>query len=157
MSFTLKEVNLTSVIFESARMVGVEWREGQKKRILSRLHTQQEPSTGLSLNNPEILTWGKIKRRMLNQLSHQGLQEWFIYSSYICMHTTIQNILFFFFKDFIYLFMRDIGKREKQAPFREPDVGLDSRTLRSWRDPKALTKKLIQLLFHILFPKITIW
>ena len=37
-----------------------------------------------------------------------------------------------FFKDFIYLFMRDKEKksqrhrqREKQAPCREPDVGLD--------------------------------
>ena len=31
-----------------------------------------------------------------------------------------------FFKDFIYLFMRDTEKeREKQAPCREADVGLD--------------------------------
>ena len=41
--------------------------------------------------------------------------------------------LFFFFKDFIYLFMRDRERerqrhrqREKQAPCREPDVGLNS-------------------------------
>ena len=41
---------------------------------------------------------------------------------------------FFFFKDFIYLFMRDTQRdrkaerhrqREKKAPCREPDVGLD--------------------------------
>ena len=41
-------------------------------------------------------------------------------------------LFFFFFKDFIYLFMRDTERqrqryrqREKQAPCREPDVGLD--------------------------------
>ena len=43
-------------------------------------------------------------------------------------------IFFFFFKDFIYLFMKDTEKererrrhrqREKQAPCREPDVELD--------------------------------
>ena len=46
---------------------------------------------------------------------------------------------FLFFKDFIYLFMRDTERdrerergrdrqREKQAPCREPDVGLDPRS-----------------------------
>ena len=41
----------------------------------------------------------------------------------------------FFFKDFIYLFMRHREReaekhrqREKQAPCRDPDVGLDSRS-----------------------------
>ena len=37
---------------------------------------------------------------------------------------------FFFFKDFIYLFIRDRERhthrqREKQASYRQPDVGLD--------------------------------
>ena len=43
------------------------------------------------------------------------------------------SFLFHFLKDFIYLFMterarergRDTGKGEKQAPCREPDMGLD--------------------------------
>ena len=38
----------------------------------------------------------------------------------------------FFFKDFIYLFMRERQRhrqREKQAPHGEPDAGLDPRTL----------------------------
>ena len=41
---------------------------------------------------------------------------------------------FFFFKDFIYLIMRDTEReaetqeREKQAPRREPNKGLDPRT-----------------------------
>ena len=51
-------------------------------------------------------------------------------------------LVFFFFKDFIYLFMRDTERqrhrgREKQAPCREPDVGLDPRTLGSQPEPKA--------------------
>ena len=49
----------------------------------------------------------------------------------------------FFFKDFIYLFMRDTEKEadtergEKQAPCGEPDAELDPRTLGSRPEPKA--------------------
>ena len=48
----------------------------------------------------------------------------------------------FFFKDFIYLFVRDRERqrhrqREKQAPRGQPDVGLDPRTLGPCPDPKA--------------------
>ena len=50
----------------------------------------------------------------------------------------------FFYKDFIYLFMRDIEngaqrhrQREKQAPCREPDVGFNPRTPGSCPEPKA--------------------
>ena len=53
-----------------------------------------------------------------------------------------------FFKDFIYLFMRDTERErerarqrhrqsEKQAPCREPKAGLDSRTLGSRTELKA--------------------
>ena len=42
--------------------------------------------------------------------------------------------LYFYFKDFVYLFMRDTERqrhrqREKQAPCGEPDAGLDPGTL----------------------------
>ena len=54
-----------------------------------------------------------------------------------------------FFKDFIYLFMRDTEgerqrhrQRKKQAPCREPDVGLDPGTPGSRRRPKAGAKPL---------------
>ena len=53
------------------------------------------------------------------------------------------RILFFkFFKDFIYLLMRDLERqrhrqREKQAPLREPNVGLDPRTPGSCPELKA--------------------
>ena len=47
----------------------------------------------------------------------------------------ISFVLFWFFKDFIYLFMIDIERErqrhrqwEKQAPCREPDAGLDPET-----------------------------
>ena len=52
----------------------------------------------------------------------------------------------FFFKDFTYLFMRDTHthrqrqrhwQREKQAPCREPDVGLHLRIPGSHHEPKA--------------------
>ena len=57
--------------------------------------------------------------------------------------------LLLFFKDFIYLFMR-VTKREKgrdrqkekQAPCREPNVGLDPGTSGSRPEPKAGTKLL---------------
>ena len=54
-----------------------------------------------------------------------------------------------FFKDFIYLFMRDTERerqrhrqRKKQAPCREPDAGLDPRTPGSQPEPKADTQPL---------------
>ena len=43
-----------------------------------------------------------------------------------------ENLTLTFSKDFIYLFMRDTQthrQREKQAPRREPDVGLDPGSL----------------------------
>ena len=48
--------------------------------------------------------------------------------------------LLFFFKDFIYLFMRDTERerqREKQAPCREPDMGLDPGSPESHPGPKV--------------------
>ena len=43
-----------------------------------------------------------------------------------------KNHFLFSFKDFVYLFMKDTERerqREKQAPGREPDVGLDPETV----------------------------
>ena len=66
-----------------------------------------------------------------------------------------------FFKDFIYVFMRDQVKerqrhrqREKQAPCREPNVGLDPwsqrQALNRWATQGSpLVKLLYALLFHI--------
>ena len=52
--------------------------------------------------------------------------------------TGIGEYVFIFFKDFIYLIMRDTQKerqrhkqREKQTPCRDPDVGLNPGTLGS--------------------------
>ena len=56
---------------------------------------------------------------------------------------------FFFFKDVIYLFMRDTQRerqryrqREKQSPCKEPDVGLEPGTPGSHPGPKAGTQPL---------------
>ena len=53
-------------------------------------------------------------------------------------------LLLLFFKDFIYLFMRDTERerqrhrqREKQAPRREPDVRLDPGTPEPYPGPNA--------------------
>ena len=60
-------------------------------------------------------------------------------------------VTFFFFKDFIYLFMTDTERerqrqrhrqREKQAPCREPNVGLNPGTPGSRPGPKAGAKPL---------------
>ena len=54
------------------------------------------------------------------------------------------------FLKILFIFMRDTHRetetiqREKQAPYREPDVGLDPRTLGSQPEPKAD----VQLLSH---------
>ena len=54
-----------------------------------------------------------------------------------------------FLKDFIYLFMRDTQRegqrhrqREKQAPWRDPNVGLDPRTPGSCPGPQADAQQL---------------
>ena len=48
-------------------------RERKRERIPSWLHNvSTEPDVGLDLMICEILTWAKIKSRMLNWLSHQG-------------------------------------------------------------------------------------
>ena len=67
----------------------------------------------------------------------------------------------FFFKGFIYLFMRDTGgererererernrQREWQAPCREPDARLDYRILRSGPEPKADAQPGATQVFH---------
>ena len=58
--------------------------------------------------------------------------------------------IFSFFKDFVYLFMRDTQREReaetqaegKQAPCREPDVGLDPRSPGSRPGPTAGAKPL---------------
>ena len=59
------------------------------------------------------------------------------------MISLLKYLDIFFFKDFIYLFMRDTERereREKQAPHKEPDVGLDPRTPGSCPGPKVGAK-----------------
>ena len=62
------------------------------------------------------------------------------------MHLKLLDFIILFiiiFKDFVYLFMRDterrqrLRQREKQAPCREPDVGLGPGTQGSRPESKA--------------------
>ena len=88
-------------------------------------------------------------------------------------HTLSQNsdIFFcpFFLKIFIYLFMIDTEReerqrhrqRKKQAPCREPNVGLDPGSPGSYPGPKASAKPLshpgIPQIFSTIFPKYFSW
>ena len=67
---------------------------------------------------------------------------------YVCMYSypNENQQISYFFKDFIYLFMRDTQRegerqrhrqREKQAPFREPDMGFHPGYPGSCPEPKA--------------------
>ena len=48
-------------------------REKGRKGIPSRFHTVSAQSNiGLELTNCEIMTWAKVKSKMLNWLSHPG-------------------------------------------------------------------------------------
>ena len=67
----------------------------------------------------------------------------------LCLSLLYVSCLFIYFfkKDFIYLFMRDRERqrqREKQAPRREPNVGRDPRTLGSCPELKADAQLLSQ-------------
>ena len=70
------------------------------------------------------------------------------------------------FKDFMYSFMRERERgrdrqRKKQAPCKEPSVGLDPRTLGSCPEPKANAQLLSHLgvpvlcLFYLVFVSLT--
>ena len=49
--------------------------EGHKERIPSKLHTVSvEPDARLKLTKCEIMTWAKIKSRMVKLLSHPGVR-----------------------------------------------------------------------------------
>ena len=61
-------------------------------------------------------------------------------SIYSPLFLVIFCFCFLFFRDFIYLFMRDTQRhrqRKKQAPRGKPDGGLNPRTLESRSEPKA--------------------
>ena len=51
--------------------------------------------------------------------------------------TSSNNIQSNFFKDFIYLFMKDTERGRSRLQCREPDVGLDPGTVGSCPEPKA--------------------
>ena len=108
----------------------------------------------------DFILWKNKKSSILYKSSHtfcisppvpkvsstqQGTVLWKKEMNVYCPYTTpVAAIIhaFLFFKDFIYLFMRDTERRrhrqrEKQATRREPNVGLHPRTPESCPKPKA--------------------
>ena len=74
------------------------------------------------------MIWAKTKSWILNQLSHPGAPTWLF--------------LFCFKSLFIYSWKTHWEKqrhrqRERQAPYVEPDAGLDPRTSGSWPEPQT--------------------
>ena len=60
-------------ILRERAWAGVEQKERERERILSRLCTViTEPDAGLELMNHKILTWAESKSQALNWLSHPG-------------------------------------------------------------------------------------
>ena len=105
-------------------------RGRQRERGGSRLPAEQRAWCWARWHGPGIMT--RAKGRGFNPLSHPGTPK-------LCFF-----IFLFFFKDFIYLFDRqrsqvgrEAGKEAGSLLSREPDVGLDPRTPRSWPEPKA--------------------
>ena len=83
----------------------------------------------------EIQITNKHRKVYSTTLETRKMQPKTIMRYHIAPHKNVK-MPSIFFKDFIYLFIRDTEKarqrhrkREKQAPWREPDVGLDPGTL----------------------------
>ena len=71
--FFLKFIYLFWERESACAQVGEGWRERDRERIPSRLHTvSAEPDRGLWLTKQEIMTWAEIKGQRLNWLSHPG-------------------------------------------------------------------------------------
>ena len=103
-------------------------RERGRERILSRLPVQTRAHRGAWSHDPEIMTRAKIKKQKLDNWVTSVPLDFFF------------KILFFYFVFFKYLFIYYLfmikrggeqrhRRREKQAPCREPKVGLQDRAL----------------------------
>ena len=101
--------------------------------------------------------WRPLPQRSRNSRERQPLTAARLHSSPGLRAFVVQRLFFFKILLFIYLFMRDRQRerereregerqrhrqREKQAPCREPDVGLNPRSPESRPGPKAGTKLL---------------
>ena len=67
-----------------------------------------------------------------------------------CFSSYVSQILFFFLRFYLFIHERHRERwrhrqREKQAPYGEPDVGLNPRTPGSWPEPKADAQPLSHL------------
>ena len=108
---------------------------------------------------------------VIQQLLHYSVLT-MIHVITICHHVTTLLLTVFFFKKILFIYSWDTERerrryrqREKQAPCRQPDVGLDSKTPGSCPEPKADAQQLrhpgiptvdyIHSHIHILFISVT--
>ena len=63
--------------------------EGERERILSRLHAQGRVQCGAWSHNPGIMTWAEIKSRTLSWLSHSGAPRrcFYWYQTFACSYS----------------------------------------------------------------------
>ena len=103
------------------------WVRRGREKILSGLYTQCRPQRRAPSPDPEIMTWAEIKIRTLNWLSHPGVSQY-------CYNLKDRPVFFLRFHLFIHERQRE-WQREKQVPWRVPDVGLDPWSLGSGPGP----------------------
>ena len=135
-------------------MKNLSWG-GKVQRILSRLHAHHGTWHGAWSNNPDIMTWAKLKSGMLNWLSHPSILMKIIFVHILfpvplknnthsgapgwLSQLSVQLFISFFFlkKYFIYLFMRE----REAGTWVEGEAGsLWGVWCRTWsQDPRIMT------------------
>ena len=138
--FFIKDQSLTYIFYNlkkffyreticTCEWVGRRGRGRGRDSIPGRLHAQHRAQSGRNFMT-QVSTWPEVKSWSLNRLSHPGdLKVSVIIFLRFCFErkSKCENTSW-----------GEKGCRRRRVPLsREPDVGLDLRTLRSWPEPKS--------------------